>query len=414
MFGGSLCRGGDLMVMTVCMAIGAAILVPNFVKARQHGQLRACKSNLLTLATVCEMWAADHGDRYPATLEQVLAPSGEGGWRYLQQMPECPSWSGDHRPYLYRVIAPTTSEPSEDFELLCPDGSAHGLPRDEPGYLMSTGLQAGQPKSQTQGGIVLSWFGSWLAFVCALFVYAGALARRPERPLPVRRLLDRYPWLELSCSFSWFLLVSGAAVGLLWLSAGWPFLGLRLVVAFWLAGNLAEGTVRLGYLAWQKLSPPRRSELPGRQLSERPGLSLAGLRSVLRLEADEKRKEAALRLGLPASLSLALIVLPALDGGPYGASLGMAAVAVLSFPLSMWGKAWARTFTRRELEWIPGVEQLVEHRFDGTRMRILGTTSEIESAIKTAAGYDLVLHGEVFHLPDDELGQALAATSPLR
>ena len=55
----------ELMIVIAIIAILAAILVPNFLKARAQGQLTACKSNCKNLATALEMYASDNGGRYP-------------------------------------------------------------------------------------------------------------------------------------------------------------------------------------------------------------------------------------------------------------------------------------------------------------------------------------------------------------
>lgn len=74
----------ELMIVIAIIAILAAILVPNFVKARAQGQLTACKSNLKNLGTACEMYAADHNGRYPNSYSAIRQ---EG---YMKVLPECP------------------------------------------------------------------------------------------------------------------------------------------------------------------------------------------------------------------------------------------------------------------------------------------------------------------------------------
>jgi competence protein ComGC len=70
------------------MCLLAAILVPNFIKARSRGQLTACKSNLKNIGTALEMFATDHDGEFPATMV-MLTP------RYLRVVPECPHASED-------------------------------------------------------------------------------------------------------------------------------------------------------------------------------------------------------------------------------------------------------------------------------------------------------------------------------
>lgn len=62
----------------------AAMLVPNFVRARARGQLTACKSNLKNIGTALEMYSTDWSGKYPKELSQ-LTP------KYLKTIPTCPS-----------------------------------------------------------------------------------------------------------------------------------------------------------------------------------------------------------------------------------------------------------------------------------------------------------------------------------
>ena len=80
----------ELMIVIAIIAILAAILVPNFLKARAQGQLTACKSNLKNMATALEMYASDFGGRYP-TAFQTQMTSGN----YLKAVPTCPAAGGD-------------------------------------------------------------------------------------------------------------------------------------------------------------------------------------------------------------------------------------------------------------------------------------------------------------------------------
>jgi|EP01012_Entosiphon_sulcatum_P053536 prepilin-type N-terminal cleavage/methylation domain-containing protein len=77
----------ELMIVIAIIAILAAILVPNFLKARAQGQLTACKSNLKNIATALEMYASDFGGRYPnnATADQLTSGN------YLKLIPTCPA-----------------------------------------------------------------------------------------------------------------------------------------------------------------------------------------------------------------------------------------------------------------------------------------------------------------------------------
>jgi prepilin-type N-terminal cleavage/methylation domain-containing protein len=74
----------ELMIVIAIIAILAAILVPNFIRARAQGQLTACKSNLKNIGTALEMYSTDWSGKYP-TATTLLTPN------YLKTIPECPA-----------------------------------------------------------------------------------------------------------------------------------------------------------------------------------------------------------------------------------------------------------------------------------------------------------------------------------
>lgn len=77
----------ELMIVIAIIAILAAILVPNFLKARAQGQLTACKSNCKNIGTALEMYASDFSGRYPTDNFQQRMTVGN----YLKVIPTCPS-----------------------------------------------------------------------------------------------------------------------------------------------------------------------------------------------------------------------------------------------------------------------------------------------------------------------------------
>lgn len=81
----------ELMIVIAIIAILAAILVPNFVKARAQGQLTACKSNLKNIGTAAEMYSADHNGRYPTAQTDFTKAGGQSGSGYLKVLPMCPT-----------------------------------------------------------------------------------------------------------------------------------------------------------------------------------------------------------------------------------------------------------------------------------------------------------------------------------
>ena len=72
------------MIVIAIIAILAAILVPNFIRARAQGQVTACKSNLKNIGTACEMYSTDNSGRYETNITQ-LTPN------YLKIIPTCAS-----------------------------------------------------------------------------------------------------------------------------------------------------------------------------------------------------------------------------------------------------------------------------------------------------------------------------------
>lgn len=72
------------MIVIAIIAILAAILVPNFIRARAQGQVTSCKSNLKNIGTALEMYSTDAGGRFPTGLVR-LTPN------YLKTVPTCAS-----------------------------------------------------------------------------------------------------------------------------------------------------------------------------------------------------------------------------------------------------------------------------------------------------------------------------------
>lgn len=410
MFGRS--KGDELMVVVACVAIGLAILVPKLIKARQDGQLVACKSNLLKLAKASEAWASDHGGLYPRRLEELadLWSDGQGG--SLLDLPECPRFPEEEGGnYLFRVFPPTAETPFEVYTITCPDGTPHGLPDDEPRYEFAEGLICGAPHRiagfrgflQDLPYIVVTGLG--------LLFFVGSLARRPDPSFRAQTAMDRSRLLSLLSGFSWFLLVSGSAGVILWLTRSWPFLPLRILMASVVCGLLAELVVLAGYRLWEIASPTDTSPPEGQSPDEQP--SLGSLRACVVPGSRDRIRATVCGFALPLLTLVTAVGLPALQDDSLhalqGSLIGLAAAALMSFLLYLWGKAWARTFSQCQLEWVPGTDLLLVHSWNGARVRTLGTVDDIESLRKNEGGYVLKLAGEIFQLPPGELGRELAA-----
>ncbi len=124
----------ELMIVIAIIAILAAILVPNFIRARAQGQVTACKSNLRNIATALEMYSTDSAGRFPTTLTN-LTPN------YLKNIPTCPSLGSN----TYTAGFTSVSVP-DAYTVVC-SGSNHGgvgLSSNFPQYNSTSGLQAGQ------------------------------------------------------------------------------------------------------------------------------------------------------------------------------------------------------------------------------------------------------------------------------
>lgn len=120
----------ELMIVIAIIAILAAILVPNFIKARAQGQLTSCKSNLKNTATALEMYSTDNTGLYPAGLGG-LTPN------YLKIIPNCPSTQADQYTGAY-----TAATNPDAFTLFCQgtNHSAANTPTDYPQYSSYSGL----------------------------------------------------------------------------------------------------------------------------------------------------------------------------------------------------------------------------------------------------------------------------------
>lgn len=107
----------ELMIVIAIIAILAAILVPNFLKARAQGQLTACKSNCKNIATALEMYASDNGGRYPAS-NNLAAKLTAGS--YLKSIPTCPAAGSNTYTATY-----TATQTPDNFSFYCA-GNNHG------------------------------------------------------------------------------------------------------------------------------------------------------------------------------------------------------------------------------------------------------------------------------------------------
>ena len=117
----------DVATLLAVAAVLAAVLAPNFIKARKAGELSPCKSNLKNIGTACEMYSTDNQGRYPLTLNGI-APN------YLKVIPVCPV--AGRQTYVYR----STSVP-DLYTVVC-SGLYHSGPGiTSPNYPEYTSVQ---------------------------------------------------------------------------------------------------------------------------------------------------------------------------------------------------------------------------------------------------------------------------------
>lgn len=75
-----------LLLTTVVVVIGGGMLLFRYIsKDRGTVQLKACSSNLMSIAAAARVYANDNRGRYPANLDKLVEK------HYLQAMPTCPA-----------------------------------------------------------------------------------------------------------------------------------------------------------------------------------------------------------------------------------------------------------------------------------------------------------------------------------
>lgn len=126
-----------LLTIFAVIAVGvvlAALLVPNFIRARSRGQLTACKSNLKNIGTALEMYSTDWAGHYPRNLNQVTP-------KYLKTIPTCPN-SGENRYYYIQgQNLPYNTAHFEDYYVVSCEGSEHTAVNTPAGFPQYDGLR---------------------------------------------------------------------------------------------------------------------------------------------------------------------------------------------------------------------------------------------------------------------------------
>lgn len=129
--GGCLSPLGFFVILGVTGVL-AAILVPNFIRARSRGQLTACKSNLKNIGTAFEMYSTDYSGMYPKNLD-LLTPN------YLKSIPECPS--AGRVTYTMKSTAAYNTAGFQDYYFIRCEGKNHTAVSVAENYPQYDGIQ---------------------------------------------------------------------------------------------------------------------------------------------------------------------------------------------------------------------------------------------------------------------------------
>ena len=140
----------ELMIVIAIIAILAAVLVPNFMRAREASRLTACKSNLKNISTAVETYSNDFDGVYPGGtggMSNSEIKSGASGGlgtlqdNYIQKKTVCPTAK---RNYYYGQVQ------SIRYWIYCP--AAKKLNNNVPAHTKANGKKGG-PILDSQSGI---------------------------------------------------------------------------------------------------------------------------------------------------------------------------------------------------------------------------------------------------------------------
>ncbi len=99
----------EIMIVVAIIGLLAAIAIPNFVRARNTAQMRACINNLRQIDSAKQQWAVENkqpatatptSDQLAVYLKNNLFPTCPGGGTYtvaaVNTDPTCNAPSGNH------------------------------------------------------------------------------------------------------------------------------------------------------------------------------------------------------------------------------------------------------------------------------------------------------------------------------
>jgi len=105
----------ELMLVVIIIGVLAAIVTPRFVGRDEDAKIAAAKANITNISIGLDMFGM-HMDRYPDSLEELMAdPGSDDRWRgpYLNKAPDKDPWGN---PYIYEP------ETAEGGYRLCSEG----------------------------------------------------------------------------------------------------------------------------------------------------------------------------------------------------------------------------------------------------------------------------------------------------
>lgn len=385
------------LIVVAVLAMLAAILIPNFIRARARGQLKACRSNLKNLAIALEMHLQDQG-QYPKTFEQLVPD-------ILTKVPSCPA--GD--PGLYRL-----EWEDSQYKIYCADGRHFRIEVGTLCWDSASGDYLSQ-EGETRAAGIVDLFFAMASFFLLFTIFVYALFEQPPMHPAADALLVRRPLLGWVNYFAWLLLNLGFCAGggyllQIWLHNRW--LALFGVV---LGAVLATQVVEKGWSLWSVLSPAEEKEETSEEATGQPRLG-GGVWATVRPTARERLLSLLVTHAIPG-LSCVLVVIgisftPSLEKAGQTTFIAAALGALGSFPIYLWGERWSRMLFERRLELIPGAGLILEHttRLGEPCTRRLGGVGQVEGLRKVRGGYQFELDQGRFVVESEEFVEALGGS----
>lgn len=104
----------ELILVTVIIGILAGMVVQTFGGRVRETQIRAAKGDIASLSNAIDLYALDHNDTYPKSLQDLVS----GDRKYVRELRKDP-WGND---YIYK---PGTDTKKVDYAIISagPDGA---------------------------------------------------------------------------------------------------------------------------------------------------------------------------------------------------------------------------------------------------------------------------------------------------